>query len=265
MYTDFHNDFLTDANSSEILEKYCKSENHIVSAIFKGKRNFSQVFKIAEKFLSKRKDNLYLAFEDMGYENFDQIEKLLALKPCYITLTWNGQNNLGGGAGCEIGLTALGKKVVKLANSLKIPIDTAHLSRNSFYQVIDLADKVVNSHTCFCAINEHIRNITNEQIKLIIEKSGVIGACLYSPFVKKGDTVVVEDYFEHIDYYVQKFGYFSLGVGTDFYGCTDLVLKDYDEFEFLKEVMRFNGYTESAINGILTKNIYNYINIEKNI
>ncbi len=261
MYCDFHNDVLTADNSKSLLSEYKRENNQIVCALFKGERDYKKVYQIATEFLKNKSPNLHLAFENVGFENIDQIKSLLALNPKYVSLTWNGQNSLGGGAGCESGLTNLGKRVVLECNRAGVAVDTAHLSKVCFYQVLNLADRVVNSHCCFDKINPHIRNITTEQIKLLINKGGLIGLCLYSPFISSRKSVSILNLFEHIDYFLQNFGDKNLCIGSDFNGCNQPVVSTYNQFSEIETVMKNNGCSSEQVKKITFQNLYNFINI----
>ena len=142
---DFHNDVLTSAsfNNSEINF----GDNKVVTALFKGDRCFADVVKLAR--YSK-----YIAFEDVGYLDLD-IDKLIELKPIYVGLTWNGENQFGYGCDYSFGLKRKGVELIKILNENGIAVDTAHLSKRGFIDVLDSAEKVVNSHTCFQGVFKH--------------------------------------------------------------------------------------------------------------
>lgn len=258
MVYDFHNDYLTDEKAFDILSEYESMPVKIISAVFKGKRQFKEILDICEKFKSINPQNSRLAFEDLGYDNIDEIVKLLSFNPIYCTLTWNGENKLGCGCGCSSGgLKSFGKDVIKILNERKICVDVAHINKQGFYDVLDTAVFVVNSHTAFCGVNQHIRNITDEQIRLIIERNGLIGLAFYSPFLNGKSESSIDDVIKHIDYFVQRFGYKNLCIGSDFFGANDFPdgLSNYSDFYKIENKLKDLGYTQSAINNILYNNL----------
>lgn len=74
-----------------------------------------------------------------------------------MSLTWNGKSLLAAGAECSGGLTQLGKSAVKLMNELGIACDVSHLNKESFWDVIELAEQPLATHSCCSAVFEHRR------------------------------------------------------------------------------------------------------------
>ena len=72
MFSDFHSDFLT-ACGGDLTETYY--DNNIITAVFRGKRNFSEAYEISKK-------ARLLAYEDAGYPDLD-IDKLIVFPRRY--------------------------------------------------------------------------------------------------------------------------------------------------------------------------------------
>lgn len=276
MIADFHNDYLVDTNCYKIINNYVNSDNLIVSAIFRGRRDFlfakylCKIFSEAlnERAKLKKPKNLFLAFEDFGYECDMALlrQGLLSRNPCYVGLTWNGENNLAFGCGASGRIKPRGTALIKELNKRKIAVDTAHLSKRSFYDVIDLAQSVVCSHTCFYDVNQHERNIDFYQIKQIVERGGLVGLTLYTPFLTEKGYSTVEDVYKHVDYFANHFGVDYLAIGTDFYGCDNLPkgFKDYSFEYLLTDFLLSKGYKASDVNKILYGNLKAFLVGNKN-
>ena len=87
------------------------------------------------------------------------------------------------------GLSDFGKEVVKEMNRLGMMIDVSHISDKSFYDVIKLSKApVIASHSSVRAIAHHNRNMTDDMIKMLAAKGGVIQICLLDDYVKDPDT-----------------------------------------------------------------------------
>ena len=257
MVADLHNDFVTSEKYPTILEEYLKTDDVIVGAVYKGKRSYGECKRLAEEFSKVGCERLFLAFEDLSYDvSYEKLEKLLDLRPVYVTLTWNGDCILGGGAGGESGLTARGADVVKMLNERDIFVDVAHLNKRTFYDVIGIAKKVVCSHTAFSAVLEHVRNIDDGQISELVKRGAKIGLCFYTYFLSGSAKADVEDVFYHIDHFASKFGSDSLCIGTDFYGCESLPenMGDYSFAGVIKARLTASGYDDGDIDKILYKN-----------
>lgn len=135
-------------------------------------------------------------------------------------LTYNEGNALG--SGCmepnDSGLTRFGQTAIDHMNRLGIVLDLSHVGRKTSLQAIEYTKAPpVFSHASVLALCEHRRNLTDEQIKAVAEKGGVIGLCPHSVFVEKarGKWPTLSDYIDHIDYVVDLVGIDHAGVGTD--------------------------------------------------
>ena len=248
---DFHNDVLTSSSFDFSPIKF--DDNIVVTAIFREKRSFNEA-------LSLVKYSNLIAFEDIGYSDLDY-EKLILQKPLYVGLTWNGENPLGYGCDYSFGLKRKGIEIIKKLNKHGVAIDTAHISKRGFIDIIDNAEKVVNSHTCFNSVFKHKRNLDDWQIKLLQERGGMIGICCCGYFMTNRKTCKITDYINNIMYYYEKYGANGICVGTDFNG-TDFLpdgLENYGKFSDLKTMLINKGVAKEDADKILFKNLKNFI------
>ena len=250
MISDFHTDILTET-AGDLPQFYY--DNNIITAVFRGERTFAEAVKIAER-------GRLIAFEDVGYDDFD-IDKLAAFNPIYVGITWNGENRFGFGCDYSEGLKPEGKRLITLLNERNIAVDTAHISKGGFKDIVDNAKIVVNSHTCFSGVYENKRNINDYQIKKIVERGGVIGVTFVGYFMTGYKKCEISDLIRQIDYFCQNFGTDNLAIGSDFYG-TDFLpegLETYEGYDKLKEYLSVNlGYKNDDIDKILYKNLADF-------
>lgn len=252
---DFHNDIITETNCAVIPDEYF-NYHKVVTALFRGGKSFKQIYDLASK-----SNSPYLAFEDVGYDDLN-FNKLCELKPIYVGLTWNGENRFGFGCNYKYGLKNEGLNLIKKLNASKITVDTAHISKGGFLDIIENADNVINSHTCFSRIYEHKRNIEDWQIKLLTEKKALIGITFYGSFMTNVKTCKITDLIKNIDYFCQRYPIELLCFGTDFYGCNflpDGITEDYDSFYLLSNELLKRGYTEADIKKIFYGNLSAYL------
>lgn len=263
MIADFHNDYLTSENNLSVLRGYSNDKNIIVGAIFKGNKDYVYAKKLLNDFLKNKTDNLYFAFEDFSYEEdlLNLSHGLLNFNPVYVGLTWNGENSLAYGVGSHGKVKRRGVCVIEQLRKRKIPLDVAHLSEESFYDALNYTDDIVCSHTCFYDLNPHPRNLKLRQIKEIVLRNGLIGLTFYRPFLTDKPYADLTDVVKHIDYFVQKFGYTNLAIGTDFYGCSDFPegFSDYTFEAPLYEALVKLGYSENAIRGVFYDNLSRFL------
>lgn len=106
----------------------------------------------------------------------------------YITLCHTGNNEICDSSTDDEewhGLSPFGEKVVREMNRLGVIIDVSHVSDSTFYDVIKLSKApVIASHSACRALCDHPRDMTDDMIKKLAEKGGVIQICLVSNFIK---------------------------------------------------------------------------------
>ena len=107
-------------------------------------------------------------------------------------------------------------------------IDLSHSGERSFYDTLEISQMpVVCSHSSCRSLCDHPRNLTDEQIKAITRKGGVIQICLYSGFLRSNRETNILDAIEHLNHVVNLAGVEHVGIGTDFdgdggiIGCND--------------------------------------------
>ena len=163
-----------------------------------------------------------LALENANALNGElrRLEELRAQQVRIITLTWNGQNELGCGAHCESqqGLTPFGKQAVRQMHKLGIVPDVSHLNPAGLEDVAALGGIFIASHSNCAAVCPHRRNLSDAQIKAIIAAGGLIGLTLYPEFLGGGDTA--EALARHLRHIISLGGADHVALGSDFDGCT---------------------------------------------
>ncbi len=161
----------------------------------------------------------------LGLEGGEPIEDSIDLLEIFhllglrvLTLTWSLRNAIGDGVfeRTNGGLTNFGIEVLGKAEELGIVIDLSHINEAGFWDAIHTTSfPVIASHSNARRLCDNARNLTDEQIKAIAERDGVIGAVAIPNFVHK-DEPTLERYVEHIEYMVDLAGYEHVGLGFDF-------------------------------------------------
>ncbi len=156
----------------------------------------------------------------------ESIEKIYELKKAdvkVLTLTWNGRNSIGDGAGVLSpgGITEFGKKAVRALESCKIVIDVSHAGVPLFYDVAELARRpFIATHSNSRACTEHNRNLTDEQFKLIKQSGGIVGINFCDMFLNnKPENAGINDIIRHTEHFLSLGGEKTLSFGSDFDGC----------------------------------------------
>lgn len=118
------------------------------------------------------------------------------------------------------GLTAYGRQAVQEMNRLGIVLDLSHAGERTSLEAIEYSQKPpVFSHSNPNAVGPSRRNITDEQIKAVASKGGVVGITPHSELCHKepGVRPTMQDYLDHIDYVANLVGVDHVGIGTDVY------------------------------------------------
>lgn len=115
------------------------------------------------------------------------------------------------------GLTEFGRDLVRECEALGVIIDLAHINQAGFNDVLSMTTKPpIVSHTNVRRYYDIERNISDDQIKMIGERRGVIGvnSVLVSP---KKDESTLDRYVDHIEHIANLIGIDGVGVGFDFF------------------------------------------------
>ncbi len=108
-----------------------------------------------------------------------------------MTLTWNNTNNWADGCGPmdkslkqHGGLTDFGRSVVATMEEIGVAVDISHVAPTTYRDVLEIATKSpFASHSSCRALNDHRRNITDDQMRALADKGGWMGVCFASGFL----------------------------------------------------------------------------------
>jgi membrane dipeptidase len=164
----------------------------------------------------------------------------------------------------EAGITLLGE-----LERLGIIIDATHLSDEGFFHALDVfGGSVIASHQNCRALVPGVRQFTDQQLRLLIERRAVIGVAfdnwMIVPDWKTGHTprgeATLEKLADHVDHICQLAGtHRHAAIGTDLdggYGSEQSPI----EVETIADVQKFagvlarRGYSVDAINDIFHGN-----------
>ncbi len=176
-----------------------------------------------------------------------------------LTLTWNGENQIAGGADTDVGLKNFGKEAIKELNRFNIMTDLAHLNKESYYDALEFAKKPIITHSCLEYINNHQRNIDDNQLNALVQKPGIFGLCFYPVFLGQGD--VFEQIYQNI-FHILDLGYEDyLSIGSDFDGADmSNKLDDISAVPLLYQYLKNKKISEKTLDKIFFYNAFNFFN-----
>ena len=154
------------------------------------------------------------------------------------------------------GLSEFGVKVVEELNRLGILIDVSHLNDAGFWDLIEVStEPIMASHSNSRAVCGHARNLTDDQIRALATRGGVMGIN-FSPSFIHPTRADVSGVVDHIDHIVKLMGVDYVGLGSDFDGIrgTPIGLEDASKMPNITLELVHRGYSEEEINKILGEN-----------
>ncbi len=184
-------------------------------------------------------------------KNFAQFETFYEIGVRVFTITWNNSNRFAHSAfdDDKKGLTRMGKEFIKMLKHYDIIIDLSHSSTRTVVEVCGICENpVIASHSCIRKLNPFIRNIDDRAIREIVKRDGVIGINFSKKHLGAHNVV------DHIQYLCENFGMDSAGLGSDFDGISDPVLKCPDGYRKIENMLREKGYKDKQIEKINYKN-----------
>ncbi|SFN63946.1 Zn-dependent dipeptidase, dipeptidase homolog [Algoriphagus ornithinivorans] len=163
-------------------------------------------------------------------------------------------NELGGSAHGESGdgLTEFGKAAVRRMNDLGIFVDLAHSSPAIADDVLAISTQpVIVSHTGVRAVLDSQRNLSDEQIKKIAEKGGIIGVAFFDMAVGEPELPNIIASIKHIRDLV---GIEYVALGSDYDGSVAVPF-DITGLPLIVEGLLKEGFTKTEIRAVMGENV----------
>lgn len=186
----------------------------------------------------------------------------------YITLCHNGDNDICDSArGSQIhgGVSAFGAGVIREMNRLGIMVDMSHAAESSFYDALEISSKpIVCSHSNCKALCDVPRNLTDDQMRALAKKGGVMQITLYHGFLRTEGEASILDAMAHLEHAIGIMGIDHVGIGTDFDGDGGVLgFADASQaINFTMHLLR-RKYSESDIRKIWGGNWLRVMNTQK--
>ncbi len=167
-------------------------------------------------------------------------------------------NDLGGSrSGVDrAGLTELGREWVKRAEEKKIIVDTAHLSDKATDEILNLMTRPpIVSHTGIKSVCAVERNLSDDFIKRIAAKGGIIGIGLWREVLCEENLSAVVKSIKHVCKLV---GCRHVALGSDWDGYVTTAV-DAAHIGWLTASLVKEGFTEADIRDIMGENVYRFL------
>jgi microsomal dipeptidase-like Zn-dependent dipeptidase/gamma-glutamyl-gamma-aminobutyrate hydrolase PuuD len=173
----------------------------------------------------------------------------------YITLCHNGDNDIcdsARGTATHGGVSDFGRQVIQEMNRQGLMVDLSHAAESSFYDALDISQTpIVCSHSSCRALCDHPRNLTDEQMRRLAQRGGVMQVTLYNGFLVNDGEATIHDAMRHLEHAIQVMGIDHVGLGTDFDGDGSIRgLRDSSELLLFTRQLLLHRYSEADIQKI---------------
>lgn len=178
---------------------------------------------------------------------------------------WRG-TRYAGGTRAPGPLTDLGRALLREMDRLGVMLDMSHMAEQSFWDAMELfSGTVIASHSNSRVYTPTDRHLSDDMIRAIVERDGVIGTVLSNTFLVAGWTpndepVTLEAVFRHIDHVCQLAGSARYcGIGSDFDGGfgVETTPEDFDSVADLGAIagtLERHGYSAEDVAGVMGDN-----------
>ena len=173
----------------------------------------------------------------------------------FFSLVWNGVSCFATGSKTDQneGLRPLGRDCVIELENCGIVLDISHLSDKGFYDVSNISKKpFVATHSNARSICNNARNLTDDQIKVIVERNGLIGLNWNPPFLSENKVSTFEDILRHTEKILSLGGEHVLALGGDLDGIGSLP----EGISNVSDLLKLEEYLEKELGEELTDKIF---------
>ncbi len=178
-----------------------------------------------------------------------------------VNLTWNASNKLAGScAEMEKGLSEEGREFVRECGRLGVGVDLSHSSDATFWDTMECCVKPpLCSHSNARAVWDHRRNMTDEMIKAMIAKKGVIGLNFCPTFLGEGPGLT--EVLAQIEHFMALGAEDCFCLGGDLDGIRAMPCgwRGVEDMEALYNTLLRRNYSEALLEKIFFGNLMGYV------
>ena len=202
----------------------------------------------------------------------DQVDEWYDLGLRMVSISHYGTSSYSHGTGTEGGLLPTAKPLLNAFSRVGIIVDMTHLTDQAHWELLDAYSGPVcaSHHNCRSLVPGQ-RQLSDDMIRSIAERDGVIGAALDAwmldpgwqrkvPPFEQTSAATMESVADHIDHIAQLQGTTRhCGIGSDLDGGfgTEQAPRDLNtiaDLQKLHPILAGRGYTDTDVQGILANN-----------
>ncbi|MEO8025190.1 MAG: membrane dipeptidase [Bryobacteraceae bacterium] len=152
------------------------------------------------------------------FRTVEEVDRFYGLGQRVSQLTYNG-NRIGGGSSDtrDAGLSEYGIQIVERMNAVGMTVDISHCGDRTTMDAIEASRKpaLITHSNCRSLVPGSARCKTDEAIRRMAAKGGVLGVTMVRAFVRFGRRVTIKDVLDHIDHVAHVAGVEHVGIGSD--------------------------------------------------
>ena len=117
----------------------------------------------------------------------------------------------------DAGISEFGAKIIQRMNSVGMAVDLGHASDRTKLEACEIssAPLILSHGNCRALIPESLRAATDEAIRALARRGGVMGITCIAFMVRGSEPVTVEHVVDHIDHVRDLVGIEHVGIGSD--------------------------------------------------
>jgi len=185
-------------------------------------------------------------------------------------ITHYDENDYAFGTGVVGGLKPWGYQLLESMEDIGIILDVTHLSEDSFWDAIDaFKGEIIASHNNCRALVQGVRQFSDDQIRALVERDGVISVALDNWMLHDGwvfgetpeDAVSLENVVDHIDHMCEVAGDTDhAAIGSDLDGGYGKEQSPRDietiaDLQKIPRIMEKRDYSEKEVEKIMYGNL----------
>lgn len=152
------------------------------------------------------------------FRTVEDVDRFYALGQRVSQLTYLG-NRIGGGStgSKDVGLTEYGATIVERMNRVGMAVDISHCADRTSLDAIEASVRpvLITHSNCRKLVPNSTRCKTDETIRQMAAKGGVMGVTMVRGFVSPGGPATIETVLDHVDHIARLVGVEHVGVGSD--------------------------------------------------
>jgi membrane dipeptidase len=151
------------------------------------------------------------------FRTVEDLDRFHALGQRVSQLTYRSNRIGGGSSEPDRGLSEYGAAIVERMNEVGVAVDISHCSDRTSLDAIEASRRpvLVTHSNCRTLVPHSARCKTDEAIKRMAARGGVIGVTMVRIFVRAGGPTTIEDVLDHIDHVAKLAGVEHVGLGSD--------------------------------------------------